>query len=208
MSKKSFILLKIFGFCIVLFSVVYLIVSLQNSNTALANNQQAIINKLVKSERNEQCLFQNYIFSNKHINDSIGFVVSIDGNLDRLNDLYLQTDSVILICRISEYHCASCTQYAVNLAKSINYQRILFLAKHENKKSLINLSRSFNIDTNQIRGLEMELADAERLAFPYFLFVDGTNSIKAIYIPFESNGESDQYMLSVMLDELNDISHH
>jgi hypothetical protein len=66
------------------------------------------------------------------------------------------------------------------------------------------LAQSFGIDTNDIRGLEMELADADKLIFPYFLFVNTDNKILSIYIPYEANNEADKKMLLLMLKQLNE----
>lgn len=192
-------------FCILAFSVAYSL-TLQKTNTELVNNLKQVTKKLIKSERNEHSLIQNYIYSNRHINDSIGFVYNFAGCLDKINNMFSNSDSVILICRISETHCSSCTQYAVSLAKETRYPRLIYLANN-NKYSLLNLSRSFIIDTCLIRGTEIELSDADRLLFPYFLFVSSNDAIQAVYIPFENNDEADQSMLALILDKLNNKLH-
>ncbi|MBR4266794.1 MAG: hypothetical protein IKQ46_12140 [Bacteroidales bacterium] len=200
--KKN--VLVIIGACIIAFLIAYSF-TLNRNNKVLANNQVVLSKKLIENERNVHCLMQNYIYSNKHINERLDSFLTISGRVDNLDNIYHESDSVILICRISENHCSACTKYAIDLARNSGYKKMLFLAKNEKKHSLRNLIESYNIDTNKIRSLEMEIATADCLMYPYFLFVNKENKILSIYIPFEANNENDQRMISLMLDEYNKV---
>ena len=199
MKKKLFVII---GACIIAFLGAYSF-TLYKNNRILVNNQVLLSKKLIDSERNVHCLTQNYIYSNKHINECIDTFVTISGRVDNLNNIYSETDSVILICRISENHCSSCTKYAIDLVRNSGYPKVLFLAKNEQKRSFRNLVDSYSIDTSIIRGLEAEISDADWLMFPYFLFVNKENKILSIYIPFEANNENDQRMIALKLDGYN-----
>jgi len=180
------------------FSAGFIFTTARN-NTRLTDANALLNKRLIKYDRNTECLRQNYIYSNRHIADSVGIVADISGSETQL----AESDSVTLICRISEQHCSSCTGYAVRLAKETGCKNVIYMANDTRKRSLQNLAMSFDIGDSQIFGTGQHLSDADYLMFPYFLFVDKGNRIKAIYIPFEANDEPDKEMLRLMLDRLN-----
>lgn len=170
--------------------------TMARNNSKLSEIISGLNKKLINADRNTHCLKQNYIYSNRYIADSIGTYTGISGSEASLSD----SDSVTLVCRISERHCSSCTEYAVSLARETECRNVIYLTDNPHPRSLKNMAQSFGISEDSIFGIHAKLSDADNLIFPYFLFARG-GKIKAIYIPFEANDGPDREMVKYMLDK-------
>lgn len=170
--------------------------TITNQKAKLKESVESLNRKQIWSERNMACLKQNYIYSNRYIADSIGACTGISGSEATI----AESDSVTLVCRISDRHCNTCTGYAVSLARETGCSNVIYLTDNPRPRSLKNMAQSFGISEESIFGIQAKLSDADNLIFPYFLFVRG-GRIKSIYIPFEANDDPDKEMLKYMLDK-------
>ena len=158
---------------------------------------------VISKDRTIACLKQNYFYSNRHIADSVFGLVDFNGKVKNIRDITADNDSAFLLCKISEQYCSACNDYAVNIAKDFGYTNTIYLTNCVSKRTLQNLSNTYNIDESLIYETEMEISDADFILVPYFIFIDKSHRISSIYIPFEANDESDKEMLALILDKIN-----
>lgn len=125
-------------------------------------------------------------------------------NLVGLNEMFLNHEDKILVCRFSELDCESCIDYAIKSMKEysvrMGIENILYLGNYRNNR-IFNRQRAMcGIDSCRSLNVAKLGLPIEDLNQPYYFVLDSSLLVSNVFIP----NKTTQRMLNTYFDVLCD----
>ena len=125
----------------------------------------------------------------------ISDVISVEDSLKNSHALRDVVKGINLVCRISDRCCAQCVEHAVSILtgnkSAFDFTKVLFLSDCNSPRVFKLQIREYSLeDCNMFNCGNLGLP-IEEIMFPYFMVIDSSLTVRAVYAPSKSTHGTD-----------------
>ena len=116
-----------------------------------------------------------------------------------------------LVCRISDRYCTQCVEHAVSVLtdnkSAFDFSKVLFLSDCNSPRVFKLQIREYGLENCNMFNCGNLGLPIEEIMFPYYMVIDSTLTVRAVYAPSKSTHGTDFDFKNVklMYDNLVDI---